>query len=89
MATPLRILRKPVVLERRGCSNSTLYDDIKRGLYPQPVALGPNSSGWPEHEVDLMIAARMAGKPEAEIRALVVRLHEQRRELFRELAGAA
>ncbi len=89
MAVPLRFLRKPDVLLREGFANSTLYDSIKRGTHTRPVALGPNSSGWPEHEVDLLMAARMAGKSDDEIRDLVNRLHAQRVELFTELAGAA
>lgn len=89
MREPVRFLRKPDVLQRRGVGNSTHYQDIKDGLFTRPVALGPNSSGWPEHEVALLNAARMAGKSRDELRALVDRLHAQRVELFDELAGAA
>jgi len=88
MATILRFLRKPAVLERRGVSNSTHYDDIKQGMFTKQVALGPNSSGWPEHEVDLLNAARMAGKSDDEIRALVEELHAQRETLFKQMREA-
>jgi len=88
MAKVLRILRKPSVLEREGCSNSTLYQRVKDGLHTRPVPLGPNSSGWPEHEVDLLIAARMAGKGEDEIRSLVGDLHAQREAMFNEMREA-
>lgn len=89
MAVPLRFLRKPDVLQREGFANSTLYDNIKRGVHTRPVQLGANSSGWPEHEVDLLMAARMAGKSDDEIRELVNRLHAQRVELFDDLAKAS
>jgi len=61
-STPKRIIRLPEVLQRTGYSRSTVYDKIKRGQFPKPVALGPNSSGWVEPEindhVDGLIAAR-------------------------------
>lgn len=89
MNASLRILRKPTVLEREGCSNSTLYKNIERGLHTKPVRLGPNASGWPAHEIDALIAARLAGKTDDQIAALVTRLHLQREELYLELAGVA
>lgn len=89
MNANLRILRKPTVLEREGSSNTTLYKNIERGLHTRPVRLGPNSSGWPEHEVDALIAARLAGRTDDEIAALVTRLHLQRESIYLDLAGAA
>lgn len=89
MAISLRILRKPEVLEREGFANSTLYARIKAGLHTRPIALGPNSSGWFAHEIDLQLAAAAAGKSEDEIRALVEELHAQRAALFDELLETA
>ena len=89
MTPNLRMLRKPQVLERLGCSHSSLYLNITRGLVTRPVQLGPNTAGWPEHEIALLLAAHMVSKSEHEIRALVDRLHAQRETIFADLAGAA
>jgi prophage regulatory protein len=89
MTPNLRMLRKPQVLERLGSSHSSLYLNITRGLITRPVQLGPNTVGWPAFEVDMLLAARMAGKTDVEIRALVDRLHAQRETIFADLAGAA
>lgn len=35
-----RILRRPDVEARTGLSRSTIYDWMKRGEFPKPVALG-------------------------------------------------
>jgi prophage regulatory protein len=51
--------------------NSTWYEQIARGLMPPGIALGERSVGWPAHELDAIAAARIAGKTEDELRALV------------------
>jgi len=38
-------------------------------LIPPPVSIGPRASGLPEHEIDVINAARIAGKSEEEIRS--------------------
>lgn len=77
------ILRLPAVLKARGRSRSTHYCDIQQGLFPRPVSLGARAVGWPEHEVEAMNHARIAGKGEAEIRALVDRLEAARKSVSR------
>lgn len=72
-----------------GKSRSTFFADIQRGLWTKPIALGPNSSAWYRYEREVLTAARAAGKSDDEIRALVNRLHEQRVELFDDLAKAS
>ena len=72
------ILRLPAVLKARGRSRSTHYLDIQQGLFPQPVPIGARAVGWPEHEVVALNSARIAGKNDAEIRALVARLNAAR-----------
>ena len=73
------ILRLPAVKAESGYSRSTIYLRISQGLWPKPVSLGPRCVGWPAHEVAAMNAARIAGKADAEIRALVVRLETDRK----------
>lgn len=75
----IRILRLPACKDKSGDSRSTTYQKIKNGLWPPPVAIGPRSRGWVEHEIEAVLAARVAGKSENEIRALVAGLIEARR----------
>jgi len=75
------ILRLPVTLERRGRSRSSHYADIKNGLFVKPVQIGLRAVGTPEDEVDALNAARIAGKSDEEIRALVVKLEAARKAL--------
>lgn len=73
------ILRLPAVLKRRGRSRSSHYADIKSGLYVKPVQIGSRAVGTPEDEVDALNAARIAGKSDDEIRALVAKLEAARK----------
>jgi prophage regulatory protein len=72
------ILRLPDVKAATGLSRSTLYLRIAHGVFPHPVSLGGRSVGWPAHEVEALNAARIAGKPDAEIREFVKRLEAAR-----------
>jgi len=73
------ILRLPAVKAATGLSRSTLYLRIAHGVFAHPVSLGGRAVGWPAHEVAVLNAARIAGKPDAEIRELVAQLEADRR----------
>jgi prophage regulatory protein len=73
------ILRLPAVKAESGASRSTIYLRIQQGLWPKPVRLGPRSVGWPASEVAAINAARIAGKTDDEIRAVVVKLEAARK----------
>ena len=73
------ILRLPAVKAETGASRSTIYLRIQQGLWPKPVKLGPRSVGWPASEIAAMNAARIAGKSDDEIRALVVKMEAVRK----------
>jgi prophage regulatory protein len=75
----ITFLRRPAVRARSGKPDSTLYEHIRQGLFTPSVNLGGNTAGWPEHEVDAINAARLAGKSDDEVRALVASLIAQRR----------
>jgi prophage regulatory protein len=78
----MSILRMPAVKAETGHrSHASIYTAIKAGLFTTGVAIGQRSVGWPSNEVQAINAARIAGKSEAEIRALVTRLHTKRTEL--------
>ena len=57
---------------------SSLWNGVRDGVWPTPVRLGPNTAVWPEHEIDEVLKARIAGASVEEVRALVQRLHEAR-----------
>ncbi len=69
-----RIFRLPAVLAASGKSKSAHYDDICKGLYVRPIKIGSRAAGYPENEVAALQAARIAGKSDAEISALVSKL---------------
>jgi len=73
------ILRLPTVLRERGRSHSSHYLDIQQGLFTHPVKIGLRAVGWPANEVAALNVARIAGKSEADIRALVMQLEAARK----------
>ena len=60
-------------------SRATIYAWIAAGLMTPPIKLGSKSSAWPAFEVNAILAARIAGKSDDEIRALVVQLTAARK----------
>ena len=72
------ILRLPSVKAESGYSRSTIYLRISQGLWTRQVSLGARSVGWPDREVEALNAARIAGKSDADIRALVIKLEAAR-----------
>jgi prophage regulatory protein len=70
--------RLKAVSAATGKSRSTIYEDIHRGIFPKPVSLGARAVGWPQHEVEAINRARLAGAGNDELRALVERLHQAR-----------
>lgn len=74
-----KILRLPAVKSESGLSRSTVYLRITQGLWTRPVSLGARAVGWPASEVATLNAARIAGKTNQEIRALVAKLETARK----------
>lgn len=68
------IYRVPDTLKARGIGRTQHYADIAEGLFTKPVKIGRRMSGWPDTEVAALNQARIAGKSNAEIRALVRKL---------------
>lgn len=84
----MKIIRLHQTLERTGDTRSPLYDKISRGLFTRPVKLGgARAAGWPEHEIEAIVAARVAGAPDIAIRQLVAQLHESRATMWRDIAN--
>ena len=59
-------------------SHASIYTAIRAGLFTMPVPIGQRSVGWPDDEVKAINAARIAGKSDDAIRALVNKLHTAR-----------
>ena len=56
-----RLLRLPEVLEIVPIKKSTLYDPMKRGLFPKNIKLGSNIVVWITSEVNEWIANKIEG----------------------------
>jgi len=74
----ITFLRRRQVEVRTGQSRSTIYQSIADGTLTRPVSLGARSVGWPEHEIDTINRARLAGAGKDEVKALVEKLHQAR-----------
>jgi prophage regulatory protein len=73
------ILRLPAIKSSTGLSRSTIYLRISQGFFTKPINLGGRAVGWPAHEVAALNAARIAGRSNDEVRALVGKMEAARR----------
>ena len=72
--------RRPAVQAVFGLAPPTIYQHVSKGLLTRPVNLGLKATGWPVDEIDKIVSARVAGKGEVEIKALVARLMAARQQ---------
>lgn len=68
---------RPIVSAATCMPRATLYRNIQNGLFTKPVKIGGRVA-WPVSEVNAINAARIAGKSEADIKALVAELEQAR-----------
>ena len=73
-----RLLRLPEVLKISGLCRATIYEYMKKGLWPKAVHVGFRSVAWPENEVFSINEARIASKSNDEICLLVATLMRSR-----------
>ena len=76
------IARLPTAQAESGYSRSTIYLRMSQGLWTKQIRLGPRCIGWPASDIAALNAARIAGKTDEEIRALVVKLEAARKSVF-------
>lgn len=81
----LRLSEVKIVTGSR--SHSSIYNAVKAGLFPQAVPLGLRTVGWPSDEVETVLAARVAGAGDSELRDLVQQLHTARHSKYQALLG--
>ncbi len=79
---PDRLVREPDRKKFTGIPTSTWYDLVTDGLAPPAVKLSKYTSAWPFSELTALNAARIAGKPDDEIRKLVKRVVAARESAF-------
>ena len=80
-STNLTLVRLPALLARCGTSRSAVYRAISDGLFVPPVRVG-GCAAWPSHEIDSLIAAKIAGATTELLRQLVSQLVAQRGSLM-------
>lgn len=82
----MQILRMRAVMAETGHrSHASIYSAIQAGMWTKSVSIGPRAVGWPADEVKAINAARIAGKSDNDIKALVNRLHAKREAMALEL----
>ncbi|ABM04211.1 phage transcriptional regulator, AlpA [Psychromonas ingrahamii 37] len=81
------VVKKPSVLEQFAFSNSTLFNQINKGLMPPGIHLGDRAVGYLQHELDAVLSARIAGCSNEEIKLLVKNLIEERQADFKKTGG--
>lgn len=75
----MAIWRIPFVKGEMGWrSDASVYNSVRDGTLTTGVAIGQRSRGWPDYEIKAIVAARVAGKSDDEIRELVLVLHAKR-----------
>jgi prophage regulatory protein len=74
----IRLLPLPEVQAILGnMSRARVYDRVGRGLLPRPVKVGKPIC-FPDHEIDLIVAAHIRGATDAELAELVREIHARR-----------
>lgn len=56
---PLKIIRMREVLQRTGLTRSTVYAQMKAGIFPSNFKIGLSVSGWNASEVDEWVRSRV------------------------------
>ena len=86
---PIEFVRLPHTLQQLAIGRTALYERISRGTFPPPVKLGPKLAAWPQYELDEIVNAWLRSASEDELREIVVRLVELRKQSNRSTAAAA
>jgi prophage regulatory protein len=73
------LLRLEAVRGVTGDCKSGFNAKVQKGLMPHPIKIGPRAAALPAYEVEAICAARIAGKSEEQIRALVQQLEADRK----------
>jgi prophage regulatory protein len=80
----IQIVKQPIGLNKFNVSKSTWHKQIKGGLLPPAISLGDRAVGYLQHELDIVLSARIAGKSNDQIKELVKSLVAKRKGAFNE-----
>jgi predicted DNA-binding transcriptional regulator AlpA len=83
---PLRMIGVNEVCDVTGTCRSKLYEDRKNGLLTRPIHISQRRVAWPHFEIQQIVAARVAGYADDQIRELVKALENDRRTLIQQLS---
>jgi len=64
---PIRLLKRQQVEEITTLSRSSIYDMIKRGVFPKPIKIGERAVAWREADIIAWLDARMAAVSDEEV----------------------
>lgn len=78
----LKLIKKPEVLALVGLSKSTLHLHIASGLMPPPVPIGERAVAFVQHEIQAVLAAKIAGCSRDELKQLISELVNLRQEIY-------
>ena len=82
MVSKITLVRPNETAKRRGKSMSSHYRDIDEGTFPPHIQIGSRTAASPDHKIDIMNAAQIAGKSKEELREIVNHLVAARKELL-------
>ena len=79
--TQPKLIRRTEVLNLTARSKSSLFLDEQSGLMPPAISIGDRSVAYLQHEIEAVIQARIEGKTNEQIKALVQELIKQRKQV--------
>jgi prophage regulatory protein len=79
------LYRLPRSLAELATSRTQFYEDQARGLITRGIKIGERAVAHPQHEIEALKRARIAGLSADEIKKLVDKLHAQRATLAAEI----
>ena len=59
ISTKVRLVRLTEVIDTTGRSRSSIYSDIKEGVFPKPVKIGKRAVAWSSEDITNWIADRI------------------------------
>lgn len=75
---PIPLLRPAALFAITGHNPTSIHEAQREGLFVRPVRIGKRAVAYPSPEIAAINSARIAGKSDAEIKALVSTLHAAR-----------
>lgn len=74
----INMFRQQQSMAKTGEKRSTFNSKVNSGLIPKPIFISPRVKVWPEHELDAINRAWLAGYNEDQIRELVKKIEAER-----------